>query len=101
MNKLIIPAIIGIFGPAPGTVTANAAESTTTSFSVQILKKKPKALKYGLKHGLKKGLKHGLKKGRINGGKIVAAILSAAGPAARQRFPINKDVLSPVVRKHI
>lgn len=69
MNKLIIPAIIGIFGLAPGTVTANAAESTTTSFSVQILKKKPKALKYGLKHGLKKGLKHGLKKGRINGGK--------------------------------
>ena len=67
MNKLIIPAIIGIFGLAP--VTANAAESTTTSFSVQILKKKPKALKYGLKHGLKKGLKHGLKKGRINGGK--------------------------------
>ena len=65
MNKLIIPAIIGIFGLAPGTVTANAAESTTTSFSVQILKKKPKALK----HGLKKGLKHGLKKGRINGGK--------------------------------
>ena len=42
MNKLIIPAIIGIFGLAPGTVTANAAESTTTSFSVQILKKKPK-----------------------------------------------------------
>lgn len=40
MNKLIIPAIIGIFGLAPGTVTANAAESTTTSFSVQILKKK-------------------------------------------------------------
>ena len=66
MNKLIIPAIIGIFGLAPGTVTANAAESTTASFSVQ---KKPKALKYGLKHGLKKGLKHGLKKGRINGGK--------------------------------
>lgn len=65
MNKLIIPAIIGIFGLAPGTVTANAAESTTASFSVQILKKKPKALKYGLK----KGLKHGLKKGRINGGK--------------------------------
>lgn len=65
MNKLIIPAIIGIFGLAPGTVTANAAESTITSFSVQILKKKPKALK----HGLKKGLKHGLKKGRINGGK--------------------------------
>ncbi|WP_205575144.1 hypothetical protein [Akkermansia muciniphila] len=69
MNKLIIPAIIGIFGLAPGTVTANAAESTTASVSVQILKKKPKALKYGLKHGLKKGLKHGLKKGRINGGK--------------------------------
>ena len=65
MNKLIIPAIIGIFGLAPGTFTANAAESTTASFSVQILKKKPKALKYGLK----KGLKHGLKKGRINGGK--------------------------------
>ena len=60
MNKLIIPAIIGIFG---------LAESTTASVSVQILKKKPKALKYGLKHGLKKGLKHGLKKGRINGGK--------------------------------
>lgn len=52
MNKLIIPAIIGIFGLAPGTVTANAAESTTASFSVQILKKKPKALKYGLKHGV-------------------------------------------------
>ena len=69
MNKLIIPAIIGIFGLAPGTVTANAAESTTASFSVQILKKKPKALKYGLKHGFKKGLKHGLKKGRINGRK--------------------------------
>ena len=33
MNKLIIPAIIGIFGLAPGTVTANAAESTTTSFT--------------------------------------------------------------------
>ena len=34
MNKLIIPAIIGIFGLAPGTVTANAAGSTTASFSV-------------------------------------------------------------------
>ena len=31
MNKLIIPAIIGIFGLAPGTVTANAAESTNNT----------------------------------------------------------------------
>ena len=69
INKLIIPAIIGIFGLAPGAITANAAESTTASFSVQILKKKPKALKYGVKHSRKKALKHGLKKGRINGGK--------------------------------